>query len=231
MQLSYRLKTIASYVSIGNRLADIGTDHGYVPIYLTQNKCVPYAIAMDINKGPLIRAEANIKKEKLQDKITTRISDGLSNLKKDEVDTILIAGMGGSLIVRILNDGIELLNSVKELVLSPHSEVENVRRFLSQNNFIIVNEKMLTDEGKFYIVLKAIKGNNALSEEIHIKYGKILLEEKNPILYQYLLNERITTLRIIENVMVNNTEKAEQRTWELKKELSLIDEALKYYEC
>ena len=104
MELSKRLQTVAAAVTPGHRIADVGTDHGYVPIYLVKNGLCPSACAMDVNKGPLARAAEHIGQEGLSDKIATRLSDGLAGLAPDETDTVVIAGMGGELILRIVPD-------------------------------------------------------------------------------------------------------------------------------
>ena len=116
-ELSKRLQAVADLVTPGMRLADVGTDHAYIPIYLTQNGLVPSAIAMDINKGPLERADTHILEHGLDGKIVTRLSDGLVNLKMEEADTMIAAGMGGGLVIHILNEDPAKTRSLKELVL------------------------------------------------------------------------------------------------------------------
>ena len=113
MELSKRLKTVAGMITEGHRLADIGTDHAYVPIALCRRGIIPSAIAMDVNPGPLQRAREHIHAYQLEEKIQVRLSDGLKELSPGEVDTILIAGMGGLLTVRILENGKHLLSSDK----------------------------------------------------------------------------------------------------------------------
>ena len=132
IKLSKRMKAAASMVTTGNVLADIGTDHGYVPIALVQRGRIPSAIAMDINKGPLEKAREHIVMCNLQDKIETRLSDGTKALTVGEADSILIAGMGGELVLHILREGEAVCHSAKELVLQPQSELEKVRRLLKE---------------------------------------------------------------------------------------------------
>ena len=122
-ELSKRLQAVADLVTPGMRLADVGTDHAYIPIYLTQNGLVPSAIAMDINKGPLERADTHILEHGLDGKIVTRLSDGLVNLKMEEADTMIAAGMGGGLVIHILNEDPAKTRSLKELILQPQSEL------------------------------------------------------------------------------------------------------------
>ena len=105
MQLSERMKAVAALVSPGSRVVDVGCDHGYLPIYLVMNKRIPSAVAMDVKSGPLSRAQENIKAHGLDTYIETRLSDGLKNLKKGEGDALIIAGMGGPLMEKILEEG------------------------------------------------------------------------------------------------------------------------------
>ena len=121
MNISRRLNRLAELVTEGSRLADVGTDHGYVPLCLCREKKIPSAIAMDINEGPLKRAKSHIADAGLENYIETRLSDGLHELRGGEADTVLIAGMGGALMVRILTEGTRALMGVRELVLQPQS--------------------------------------------------------------------------------------------------------------
>ena len=104
MQLSKRLLEVSGLVSYGSRLADVGTDHGYIPIWLTEQGAIRSAVAMDINRGPLLRAQENIRRHRLEEKIKTRLSDGVAELRPGEADSVVIAGMGGSLMVKILKE-------------------------------------------------------------------------------------------------------------------------------
>ena len=152
MELSRRLHAVAGKVTRGNRLADIGTDHGYIPIYLVSEGICPSAIAMDVNQGPLDRADAHIREYGLSDKIGTRLSNGLERLEASEADSIVIAGMGGALMTDILNGGMHVIESGKELILQPQSEIFKVRHFLHDNGYMIVDEQILKEEGKYYFI-------------------------------------------------------------------------------
>ena len=154
MQLSERLSSVASMVTSGNCLADVGTDHGYVPIYLYERNIIPRAIAMDVNKGPLERARLHIAEYGYQNNIETRLSDGLAALKAGEADSVTIAGMGGPLIIRILSAYPEVTASLKELILQPQSEISEVRAWLCEQNYEIVEEHMVFEDGKYYSMSK-----------------------------------------------------------------------------
>ena len=236
MNISKRLKRVSDFVTRGYRLADIGTDHGYVPIFLIRNGTIQQAIAMDINEGPLQRAKDNIIKYKLEKQIVTRLSDGLEKLSPGEADSILIAGMGGALEVQIMSGGLEVLKSAKELVLSPHSELDLVRHFLSDHNFQIEEEDMFVDEGKYYTVIKARPGSMIYDKEIFYKYGKCLLENRNPVLYEFLLKEKNTYHKILAHLHENqkiiydkNKVAADKRIDEIKQMLGGIENSLAYY--
>ena len=115
MELSKRLQAVASLVSDGYRLADIGTDHAFIPISLTESGRIPGAVAMDVNRGPLLRAQANIREHGQEKRIGIRISDGFAALKQGEVDSAVIAGMGGPLMIRILKDGESVVRIIERM--------------------------------------------------------------------------------------------------------------------
>lgn len=236
MQLSLRLETIACLVSHGNRVADVGTDHGYLPIYLTDCGIAPKAIAMDVRRGPLERAKRHIYEAQLENKIETRLSNGLQGLSVGEADTIIIAGMGGPLIIQILSEGEAIALSVKELIVSPHSEIGEVRRFLYNNHYTIEIETMVCEAGKYYTMIKAIPPDRAehsitkLPTEVEIQYGAYLLENKNEILYEYLKYQYQEYVKIQERLTYTNTENTAARKKELDEKLQIIKEAFHYYE-
>lgn len=165
MELSKRLQTVANAVTPGSRVADVGTDHGYVPIYLVERGLCPGAIAMDVNEGPLARAEEHIRAEGLSDRIQTRKSDGLAALAPEETDAVVIAGMGGALMCRILQDASAFLEAGRELILQPQSEWFKVRRLLSASGYSIIQEWFLEEEGKYYVVIKAGPVPETLAED------------------------------------------------------------------
>ena len=143
MQLSERLQAVAVFVTPQSRLADVGTDHAYVPIYLAEKKLISRAIAMDVVDGPLQRARENIAAHRLETVIETRKSDGLEALKPGEADTVVIAGMGGLLICRILVQGREAAATVREWVLEPQSDTDKVRQYLLDHAYTIRDEHMV----------------------------------------------------------------------------------------
>lgn len=215
MQLSKRLSAVSDMVTSKSRLADVGTDHGYIPIYLVKSGRVPQAIALDINQGPLKRAEENIELHQLSTYIETRLSDGVAALNTDEADCVVIAGMGGGLVIKILSEGSEVLKSVRELVLSPQSELSLVRHYLEENRYCLTEENMVLDEGKYYTIMKVVHGCMSYDREIDYKYGRILIEHKNECLLSFLDKEQ----RTYEKVLVGLSEYKKDQTMQRKKEI------------
>ena len=154
VKISDRLKTAASLVSEGVVLADVGTDHGYVPIYLLEQKKIRCAIAMDINKGPLERAKEHIQLYGMDAYIQTRLSDGVAALQMGEADSILVAGMGGGLVMHILEEGKAVCQAAGELILQPQSELSGVRDYLAKNGYMIDAERMVFEDGKYYPMMR-----------------------------------------------------------------------------
>lgn len=225
MKLSYRLETIASFVRKGSIVADIGTDHGYIPIYLVNNEIIPSALAMDVRKGPLLRAEEHVWEYGLQDQIVLRLSDGLTKLLPGEADTVIIAGMGGGLLIHILSEGKHVWDSVAHFILSPQSDISDVRAFLAENGFSIERETMITEEGKFYTIMDVVRGTMTLEKKIYCRFGRHLIEESNTVLKEYLEKEKKTLSDIADSLEGQDSEGAKKRQSEIAKELALIEEA------
>ncbi|MBE5961211.1 MAG: SAM-dependent methyltransferase [Lachnospiraceae bacterium] len=234
MQLSKRLQMVVDFVTKGMRVADVGCDHAYISIYLIEHEIATNTIALDINKGPLMRAGENIKKYGYQDKIETRLSDGLKKLKTGEADTIVIAGMGGPLMVKILSDSMESVDAAKELVLQPQSEIDTLRAYLHNSGFAIVEEAMCKEDGKYYTAMRAVKKEEAgdtsdAVDPVFLHYGKWLLKDKNPVLQEFLKKEQVKTAAILESLENTDTEGAQSRKESLKKEIALLENALQFY--
>ena len=189
MTLSKRLQAVATLVDIGSRVIDVGCDHAYLDIYLTQNndnKC----IAVDINKNALDMAIFNIKKYKLQDKIEVRLNDGLTGIKINNTDNIVICGMGTSTILNILKTN-ELSNT---LIISSNNNIEILREEVIGLGYVIDSEIFLIDKSKPYIIIKFIKGTKKYSK-VDIMFGPIL--KKNAEYKRYLINKNKNILQSI----------------------------------
>lgn len=190
IQLSVRLQTVADQMLSGGVVADIGCDHGFTSIYLVSQGKAAAAIAMDVREGPLQRAKTHVAEAGLQDRIALRLSDGTAALMPGEADTILISGMGGALMEKILRAKPEVTRQVKELILSPQSDVYRVRHCLHELGFRIVRETMVFDMGKYYVVLRAVPGEEHYCAEIEYTYGRDLIRQKDPVFYRYMVKEK-----------------------------------------
>lgn len=228
------MNAVANMVTPGNVLADIGTDHGYVPIALVQQGKIQKAIAMDINKGPLQRAREHIAMCQVGDYIETRLSDGVEALEMGEADSILIAGMGGDLVIHILNAGIDICRQAKEIILQPQSELARVRQYLREHLFQIVDEDMIIEDGKYYPMMKAVpvKEDNFwrfLPESTILPcdmYGPILLKNGNPSLRKYLVKQHKQLNKILKELEGQpDSEAISIRKQEVIEEISLNESA------
>lgn len=230
MQLSKRLSAVASLITEGSRLADIGTDHGYVPIALVECGKIPSAVAMDVNRGPLERAQEHIREKHLEDRIKTRLSDGVKALEVGEADAVLIAGMGGMLVIRILDAGRKHWASVKEWILQPQSDLDKVRRFLAEEGFEITAEDMVKEDGKYYPMMRVVYGSAYTCEEKEYYFGRLLIENRNMVLKEWLAREEKKMEQVIDGLSVQTSDTARERKEELLKYLALVREVLAEYE-
>ena len=157
VKLSKRLELVASMVSDNSKVIDVGCDHAYLSIYLASERKNIQIIASDVNPNPLKIAKDNVKKYQMEDKIVVKLKDGINDLESD-VDTVVISGIGGILMSEIINNR-NNLSHVKTLILSPNNEFEIVRKTIIKLGYKVVEEKLITDNKKTYLVLKAIIGN------------------------------------------------------------------------
>lgn len=227
MKLSKRLATVVSFVRPGSRVADVGTDHGYVPIWLLVHGVAEHAVAMDVRPGPLERAKEHRRRYKLEEKMEIRLSDGLKELQEGEADTVIIAGMGGELMLRILAGGAHMWSSVTDWILSPQSEWDVFRHGLETTGFAIGREIMLWEDGKYYVVLQASRGVMQYPREIDYRYGYHLLRQKSPVLRDYLNREKQQLLAIQERLLQQDAPgpEAQLRLAEIRKESEYVKEA------
>ena len=231
MELSGRLQAVADLISEGLVVADVGTDHGYIPIHLIQTKKSPFAYAVDVNKGPLLRAQEHIAEHGMDNWIETRLSDGVCALQPGECQAVVIAGMGGALTIKILEEGKAVFRSLKEFVLQPQSELQKVREYLCENAYCIVAENMVLDDGKFYPMFRVVNGSSPTYNVIELRYGKLLLEQKNMILKVFLEKEKSVKEQILSNLDKESGTHIEIRKKDIQKELEGIKYALqRYYE-
>ncbi len=233
IKLSKRLQAAASLVFENGTLADIGTDHAFVPVYLYQKKRISSAIAMDIGMGPLLRAKENIASAGLSDFIETRLSDGAAALAEGEADSILIAGMGGGVMMHILEEGGSIFRAAKEIVLQPQSKLRDLRIYLSRHGFAVRNEDMVYEDGKFYPMMRVQYDPffESVKDELFYLYGEQLLLSRHPVLYRYLQKEKSVHEAILSRLAgQGSVGRTAERARQIGQILDDNKRAMRYYE-
>ena len=190
--LNKRLETLSAFILDNECVIDIGCDHGLLGIYLFLNRKNLKMISSDVNRGPLEKAQENLEKYNLVDKIELRLGNGLQVMSND-INTIVISGMGGITITNILQN-INKYKNVSKLVLSPNNEFPYVRKTLSKLGFYIVNEKMVLEKGKYYLVSEYKRGKG----KVNYYFGKLDLQDK--IVKSYYENLYNKNKKILENL-------------------------------
>ena len=180
-RLSKRLGAVASYVQKGSRLADVGSDHAYLPLFLVEKGIIDYAVAGEVVQGPYQSALTNVAQAGKEELIQVRLANGLSAIESsDQIDTITIAGMGGRLIADILEAGMDKLVGVQRLILQPNNREDELRIWLQEQDFQIVAEELVTENQKFYEILVVEPGSMELTP-LEQRFGPCLLQEKSAV--------------------------------------------------
>lgn len=205
--LSKRLQKVADMVIKTEVIADIGTDHAYIPIYLVKKGIAKRAVAADISQGSCKKAEININSSHLEELIDIRCGNGLEVINEGEkIDSIIIAGMGGLMAISVLKSNTEAVNNANQLVLQPQRDIDKVRRYVHSIGFKIADEKMLIDGDKFYNIISAVKGSEEYND-LEYLFGRKLIESKSPVLKEYIEIELNKLLMVLKNMEDNGKEK------------------------
>ena len=234
IQLSKRLNAVAELLVHGIDqleleqpvLADIGTDHAYLPVYLVQKKVVKKAYAADVRKGPLLHAKEHIEQYGLGEYIQTRLSDGGESFVPGESEVAVIAGMGGGLMQKILSGSPEFFEKNSCVVLQPQSEIEQFRRFLTEDGWCILEEDMVLEDGKYYPMMSVTKKETVMpldnpyrnAKDIDFLYGAYLLKEGHPVLQDYLKREAQIYRELLEKLSaISDRPEIQKRIHEVEK--------------
>ena len=231
-KLSVRLATVAKYVPKGARIADIGSDHAYLPCYLAKNVGIPFAIAGEVAQGPYHSAERNVLSEGLADNISVRLGDGLAVIQPREVDCITIAGMGGALIAHILEQGKDKLDLVKRLVLQPNISGISIRKWLLENNWELVAEEIIEEDGKIYEILVGERGDPDRPYqpcmEMGLLLGPFLVKKQSEVFVKKWTMEKDNWQRIYQALAgAVETNEINEKKQELLEKIKLVEEALR----
>lgn len=228
MKLTDRLLKIASLVDEGKKIADIGTDHGYIPVFLLNNKKIDFAILADVNKGPLENARKEVRHNKLDDKVDLRLGSGIEVLNDNEVDEIIIAGMGGILIGELLEAKKSVAQNAEKLILQPMQAQAELRKYLYNNGFEVIDEVLVKEDFRIYeiIVAKYTERKTEVTDEIYYEVSKKLIEKKDELLAEFL-NKKISAYEnIIKKLEGKNGEAIENKRNETIKVIEKLKEML-----
>lgn len=196
VKLSHRLEAVASFIPFGTNLLDVGSDHAYLPIAMASKGHINYAVAGEVVAGPYELALANVAKMGLQNQIKVRLASGLKAMTPgDEIETVTICGMGGRLIATILREDLETLSAVNRLILQPNNREDELRSFLNQHQYAIVDEAIVTEQGKDYEIILAEKGNQKL-DAADIQFGPCLRRQSS-FIFKEKWQKELTKLEAI----------------------------------
>ncbi|MCR8967411.1 tRNA (adenine(22)-N(1))-methyltransferase [Streptococcus zalophi] len=222
LNLSQRLKEVASLVPLGSKLLDVGSDHAYLPIYLLQHKKISSAIAAEVVHGPYQSALSNVKVHQLDKQITVRLADGLEALEdNDDVSVITICGMGGRLISTILENGKEKLSTISQLILQPNNREEELRDWLVANQFTIIAEKILEENDKIYEIIVVKPGISNITQK-EKQFGPFLSKEKSLVFIKKWQKEQKKLLTALKQIPENYQNEREH----LSRKIEMIKEIL-----
>lgn len=205
IKINDRLLTAIPFVREGKTFCDVGTDHAYLPIYLMNKGKINRAIAADINRGPLDKAEENIEKYGYKNQISTVLCDGLTKVSSNEAEDIAIFGMGGELIIKIIDEAKWLKDCEKRLILQPMTHPEKLRSYLAEKGFNIIGEAISLDRGKIYQTICAqYDGEIRQYDDFTLSYGNFLLDEGNVLLEILMQSDKRKLERKIEGKRMGN---------------------------
>ena len=216
MKINARLKKIGDLVETNSFCLDIGCDHALLDIYLVHRNKNIKAVASDIAEGPLEQAKKNIKRERLEDEIEVRLGPGLKTYS-DDIDTVIISGMGGRNIIGICKNDLKVLKKIKTLIISPNNYQEDVKRYLCKKGFYIENEEFVKDNKIIYQIIIFKKGKRKYTKKEYF-FGPVFIKKKGPLFREYYLKE-LQSRKILLSLLPNNYR---FKKFKLKKEIKMI---------
>ena len=216
IELTPRLLSVAHLVPLGARLADVGTDHAYLPAYLLQQGIIDAALATDLRPGPLERARQTAERCGLMDRISFRLCDGLSGIAPEETDTVVIAGMGGETIAAILAAAPWLRRGACRLILQPMSAQDDLRRWLNENGFQIIQEVLSREGDKLYLALLAAAGEDSPMTPAELWAGRQCPDMESPLRGAYLSGLLEKAARALKGLRCSSREADQRRLKELE---------------
>jgi len=225
-KLSKRLETVASYIPIGSKVADIGSDHAYLPCYLVHQGIAVKAVAGEVAKGPFESAFQEVRKEGLKESVIVRFADGLDAIEEhDDIDVITIAGMGGPLIASILEKGKDKLRHVTRLILQPNVHAKAIRDWAMAHDWKLIDEAILKEDEKIYEVLVLEPGPIHYTEA-ELLMGPFLMKNQDDVFIRKWTGELNQWKRILESLKFATEEQSERRV-EVERLITLVEGVIK----
>jgi len=227
MGLAKRLAALAAYVPASGVVADIGTDHAYLPIFLIEAGISKRVIATDLNPGPLETATRAVEERLLKDRIDLRLGDGLKTLEPGEAEVLVLAGMGGNTIKEILAAAPAVLMNVSRLVMQPMADAGDLRLWLAGNGWKIISEKLVEEDNRLYQIIVAEPGRELYNDKLYLELGPRLIEGRDPLLKTYLGKIIDQYERALAGVASGKSKAAREKARQLKAKLGRIREVAK----
>ncbi|OGX60786.1 MAG: hypothetical protein A2189_03285 [Paenibacillus sp. RIFOXYA1_FULL_44_5] len=240
IRLSKRLQQIANLVPKHGKLADIGSDHALLPTYLIQLGKIDYAVAGEVNAGPFAAAQKQIKEAGVSAQVSVRQGNGLEVVEAGEIDVVIIAGMGGSLITDILEAGLEKLIGVKRLILQPNVAEERVRRWLNQHHWFVEEEYIVEEDGQIYEIISAVRMDNRFSDQYQVEtiqdceisadlkfmFGPILIHKADDVFFEKWKQEMKKIERVIEQLRNSELQSSLDKQMIFREQKEQVEEVL-----
>lgn len=226
-----RLEEIINLVEDNSIVADIGTDHGIVPYELIKSNKAKKVIASDISEKSLDKLREKLDYLDEPEKIILNVSDGLNNLNEYQVDTIIISGMGGNLIVDILNKNIDVAKSANCLILGANNSLSVLRKFLHDNSFEIIEEVDLFENDKYYQIIKVKVGKQLFLNEYEYEFGKFLIDNKSENLKQYIKQQVYNKKTILSNISEKDSDNVKNAIDNINVEIKELEKVLNKIEA
>lgn len=216
------MQAVAELVKPGYKLADIGTDHAYLPIYLVQQGKIPSAIAIDVHQGPYKSALQQVVAQGLKEEIRVLLGNGLEPLHSGQVESAVLAGMGSTTMIDILEAKPEVTASLKQLVVQPMVGAAQARKWLINNDWTIDDELMVEDDGFIYIIISALPGKQVVTDWLAFELGPVILQKKPPLLKPYVNKIILDYEKILDNLKQARSKEAEGKKLELIQKINLL---------
>lgn len=228
IKLSQRLQAIADFVPQGARVADVGTDHGFLPCYLAQNNQAVKVYASDINEQPLALAQKNVADYNVGEIVSTRLGNGLAVIEPGEVDVVTIAGMGGSLMIEILDAAPLVVDKLNRIILQPNVGAEAVRIWAEKNRWHIVEEQLVRENDRFSVIIAMEPGRSLNSmTPVELFLGPELLKQQHPLLGLYISEEYDKAQMVLEQLAKSDSEESRHKEQMLKRKWEDVNGVIK----